>query len=73
MANQSRVNCLFDMIGQSDMLSFNGTEEKMLRAQRSLGDDEYKMSFSFGGSAESFVASLLSDQFSQPEGTINIS
>ena len=33
LPNQNRVNCLFDMIGQSDGLSFYGTEKKERRMQ----------------------------------------
>ena len=47
LANQNRVNCLFDIIGQSDMLSFYGTEKKyMLRAQRTVRNEEDKTLFS---------------------------
>ena len=74
LANQNRVNCLFDLFGQSDMLSFYGTEKKyMFRAQRTVRNEENKTSFSLGRSAESFVISLLSDQFAQPEGTVDAS
>ena len=46
-ANQNRVNYFFDMIGQSDMLSFYGTEKKyMLRAQRTVRNEEDTTSFS---------------------------
>ena len=40
--NQNRVNCLFDMIGQSNMLNIYGTERKknMLRAQRTVRNEE---------------------------------
>ena len=63
LTNQNRVICLFDMIGRSDTLSFYGTEKKyMLRAQRTVRNEEDKTSFSLGRSAESSVASLLSDQ-----------
>ena len=36
LANQNRVNCLFDMIDQSDMLSFRGTEKNMCLGHRGL-------------------------------------
>ena len=72
LANQNLVNCLFDMIGRSDTLSFYGTEKKyMLRAQRTVRNEEDKTSFSLGRSAESSVVNLLSDQLAQPEGTVN--
>ena len=43
----------------------------MLRAQRTVKNEEDKTSFSLGRSADSFVASLLPDQLAQPEGTVN--
>ena len=61
------------MIGQSDMLSFCGAEISMLRAQRTVRNDEDKTSFSFGRSAESFVVGLLSDHLEQPEEAVNAS
>ena len=74
LANQNRVNCLFDMIGQSDVLSFYGTEKKnMLKAQTTVRNEEGKTSFSLGRSAESFVVSILSDQLAQPEESVNAS
>ena len=73
LANRIRVNCLFDVIGQSDLLSFYGTEKVCLKAQRTVRNEEDKTSFSFGRSAESLVVSLLSDQLAQPEGTVNAS
>ena len=73
LANQNRVNCLFDVIGQSDLLSFYGTEKVCLKAQRTVRNEEDKTSFSLGRSAESFVVSLQSDQLAQPEGTVNAS
>ena len=45
----------------------------MLRAQRTVRNEEDKTLFSLSRSAESFVASLLSDQLAQPEGTVNAS
>ena len=36
LANQNRVNCLFDVIGQSDMLSLFATEKKMCLRHRGL-------------------------------------
>ena len=74
LANQNRVNCLFDMIGQSHMLSFYGTEKKYVhRAKRTVRNEEDKTSFSLGRGAESLVVNLLSDQLAQPEGTFNAS
>ena len=74
LANQNCVNRLFYIIGQSDMLSFYGTEKKyMFRAQRTVRNEENKTSFSLGRSAESFIVSLLSDQLAQLEGTVNAS
>ena len=75
LANQNRVNCLFDMIGQSDMSSFYGTEKNnyVLGAQRTVRKEEDKTLFSLGRSAERFVVSLLSDQLAQPEGIVNAS
>ena len=72
-ANQNRVNCLFDVIGQSHMLSFYRTEKSLSGAQRTVRNEEDKTSFSFGRSAESFVVSLLSGQLAQPEGPVNAS
>ena len=72
LANQNRVNCLFDTIGQSDMLSFYGTEKNTSLGHRVRNEGD-KTSFSLGRSAESFVVSLLSDQLVQPEGTVNTS
>ena len=48
LANQIHVIRLFDMIGQSNMLSFYGTEKNiiMLRAQRTVRNEEGKTSFS---------------------------
>ena len=71
LANQNCVNCLIDLISQSDMLSLYG--KCVLRAQRTVRNEEDKMLFSFGCSAESFVVGLLSDQSAQPEGTVNAS
>ena len=74
LADQKGVNRLFDMISQSDMLSFYGTEKKyILKVQRTVRNEEDKVSFSLGRSAKSSVASLLSDQLAQPEGTVNVS
>ena len=74
LANHNRVNCLFDMIGQSDMLRFYETEKNIcLGAQRTAGNEEVKTSFSLGRRAESFAVSLLSHHLAQPEGTINAS
>ena len=57
------------MIGKSDMLSFYGTEKNiMLRAQRTVRNEEDKTLFSLGRSAESFSVSPVSDQLAQPEG-----
>ena len=36
LSDQNRINCLFDMIGQSDMLSFYGTEKNMCLGHRGL-------------------------------------
>ena len=36
LANRIRVNCLFDVIGQSDMLSLFATEKKMCLRHRGL-------------------------------------
>ena len=44
----------------------------MLRAQRTVRNEEDKTSFSLGRRAESFVVSLLSDQSAQPEGTVKL-
>ena len=46
-------------------------DKNMLRAQRTVRNEEDKTSFSLGRSAESFVVNLLSDQLAQPEGTVN--
>ena len=74
LANQNRVNCLFDMIGQSHMLSFYGTEKKYVhRAKRTVRNEEDKTSFSLGRGAKRSVASLLSHQLAQPEETVNAS
>ena len=74
LANQNCVNCLFDIISQSDMLRLF-TEQRQMCAwgQRTIRNEEDKMLFSLGHSAESFVVSLLSDQLAQPEGTVNAS
>ena len=63
------------MIGQLDMFSLYGREKNiiMLRAQRTVRNEEDKTSFSLGRSADRFVARLLSDQLAQPEGTVNAS
>ena len=54
LADQKGVNRLFDMISQSDMLSFYGTEKKyILKVQRTVRNEEDKTSFSLGCSAES--------------------
>ena len=56
LANPNRVNCLFDMIAKSDILSFYETEKKnVFRAQKTVKDEEDKTSFSLGRSAERFV------------------
>ena len=73
MAYQNPVNCLFNMIGQSDMLSFYGTKKIMFRAQRTVRNEDDKPSFSLGRSAESFVVSPLSDLLAQPEAAVNAS
>ena len=73
LANRGRVNCLFDMVGQPNMLSYYETEKIVLRAQRTVRNEEDKTSFSLGHSAESVVVSLLSDQLAQPEGIVNAS
>ena len=44
----------------------------MLRAQRTVRNEEDKTSSSLGRRAESFVVSLLSDQSAQPEGTVKL-
>ena len=36
LANQNRVNCLFDMAGHSDVLSFYGTEKNICLGHRGL-------------------------------------
>ena len=51
LANQNRVNCLLDMIGLSDMLSFYGAEKKIFRAMRTVRNEEEKTSFNLGRSA----------------------
>ena len=71
LANQNRVNCVFVMIGQSDMLSFYRTEKNM--CLRSVVNKDDTTLFRLGRSAESFVVSLLSDQLAQPVGTVNAS
>ena len=71
LANQNRVNCLFDMIGQSNMLSFYGSGENVCLGHRGLRNEEDKTSFNLGCSAERFAVSLLSNQFAQLEGTVN--
>ena len=38
LANQNRVNCLFDVIGQSDMLSLYGTEKNICLGHRGLSE-----------------------------------
>ena len=73
LAHQNRVNCFFDMIGQSDVELLQNREKYVFGAQRTLRNEEDKMSFILGRSAESFVVSLLSDQSAQPEGTVNAS
>ena len=45
----------------------------MLRAHRTVRNEEGKTSFSLDLSAESFVVSLLLDQLAQPEETVNAS
>ena len=45
----------------------------MLRAQRTIRNEEDKTSFGLGCSTESIVVSLLSDQLAQVEGTVNAS
>ena len=67
LANQNRVNCLFDEICLSDTLSFFTEQRKkyVLRAQRTVSGTKKQ--------DESFVASLLSEQWAQPEGIINAS
>ena len=46
LANQNHVNCLFDVISQTDMSSFLQSREKdMLRAQRAVRNGETKMLF----------------------------
>ena len=49
------------------------TKTDSLWGQRTIRNEEDKMLFSLGHSAESFVVSLLSDQLAQPEGTVNAS
>ena len=74
LANQNLVNCLFDVIGQSDMLRFYGKEKNcVLREQRTVRNEEDKTSFSLGRSVEGFVVSLLSNQLAQLEETVNAS
>ena len=69
LSNQSRANCLFDMIGQSNMLSFYGTEKKkMLRAQRTVRHEEDLTSFRLGRCAESYVVIYQTSRH-KPEGT----
>ena len=73
-ANQNRVNCLFDMIGQLDMLSFYRTEKSMCFRHRELsGTKKTRRCLVLGRSAKSLVVSLLSDQLAQPQGTVNAS
>ena len=72
LANQNCVDCLLDVIGQSDTLSLRNREKYVHRTQRTVRNEEVKTSFSLGRSAESFVV-LLSDQSAQPEGTVNAS
>ena len=45
----------------------------MLRAQRTVRNEEDKTSFSLSRSAESFAVSLLSDRLAQPEVTVDAS
>ena len=45
----------------------------MLRAQRTVRNEEDKTLLGLGRSAKSFVVSLLLDQLAQPEGTVNAS
>ena len=74
LANQNHVNCLFDVISQSDMSSFSQSREKdMLRVQRTVRNGEARCYFSLGCSAKVFAVSLLSDQLAQSEGTVDIS
>ena len=59
-ANQNRVNCLFDVIGQSDTLSFFTEQRKkyVLRTQctvRNEEDEKDEKLLSLGRSGESFV------------------
>ena len=69
LANQIHVIRLFDMIGQSNMLSFYGTEKKkMLRAQRTVRHEEDLTSFRLGRCAESYVVFCQTSRHI-PEGT----
>ena len=55
LANQNRLNCLFDKIGQSDMWSFYGTEKEkklILWAQRTVRNEEDKTTFNLDRSAK---------------------
>ena len=73
LANQNHVNCLFDLIGQSFMVSFDRTEKKyVLRVQRTDRNEEDNMLFSLGRSTKSFAVGLLSDQLAQPAGTVSV-
>ena len=54
LANQNCVNSLFDMIGQSDVLSFYGTEKNTCLGHRGPSGTK-KTSFNLSRSTESFV------------------
>ena len=71
----NRVNCLFDVIDQSDNYVKLFTEQSIY-AQGTRGLKRYgeeKTCFSLGRSVHKcFVVSLLSDQLEQPEGTVDV-
>ena len=64
LADQNRIKCLFNMIGQSDKQAYvellRIREKYVLGAQRTVRNKEDKTSFRLGRSAESFVASQTS-------------
>ena len=76
LANRNRVNCLFDVIGQSDRLSFF-TEQSIYAQGTEACQGAEKTCDDLGCSAERFcsllfVVSLLSDQLAELEGTVDV-
>ena len=71
LANQNRVNCLFDVTSQSNRLNFLPS-----RVQRSVKERRRK-AFSLGSSADLLLLlllcgySLLSEQLAQSEVTVD--